>query len=205
MSGPDVQATLLVPKHERAAWAADTRVDDRQVDADRHEADRVREDEGALEDCLRRDPVRDVDDLRLRGDALHDAVASTDEIVLEPEVAQERDEHARRLPPYGSNELAAALRARRRAAPEALASQSRRRDARPRGRIRTKAVGAWSGSGRPTWSGLVTPYPSPLRVPRARAQHSRGLRSSLSRDRASSSNSAVSRCRRASFAAMIAT
>ena len=44
--------------------------------------------------CLRRDPVRDVDDLRLGRDPLDHAVAGADEVVLKPEVAQEGDEHA---------------------------------------------------------------------------------------------------------------
>ena len=42
---------------------------------------------------LRRDPVRDVDDLDLGRDPLDHAVAGADEVVLEPEVGQERDEH----------------------------------------------------------------------------------------------------------------
>jgi hypothetical protein len=43
--------------------------------------------------------VGDVDDLRVWRDALDDAVARADEAVLEPEVAQERDEHASSLTP----------------------------------------------------------------------------------------------------------
>jgi hypothetical protein len=46
---------------------------------------------------LGQDPVRDVDDLDLGRDRLDDAVAGADEIVLEPEVAQEGDEHAATL------------------------------------------------------------------------------------------------------------
>ena len=62
----DEEPSLLVAQRERAARAADTGVDDRQVDADGHVGERAREHERALEDLLRRDPVRDVDDLRLR-------------------------------------------------------------------------------------------------------------------------------------------
>ena len=39
------------------------------------------------------DPVRDVEDLDLGRDHLHHAVAGADEIVLEPEVAEEGDQH----------------------------------------------------------------------------------------------------------------
>ena len=92
--GADEEPPLLVAQRERAARAADTGVDDRQVDADGHVGQRAREDERALEDLLRRDPVRDVDDLRLGRDPLDHAVARADEVVLEPEVAQEADEHA---------------------------------------------------------------------------------------------------------------
>ena len=59
-----------------------------------HVRERAREHERALEDLLPRDPVRDVDDLRLGRDPLDHAVARADEVVLEPEVAQEADEHA---------------------------------------------------------------------------------------------------------------
>ena len=89
----DVQPALRIPERQRPTWAADSRIDDREMHADGHEPDRVRENECALEDRRRRDPVRDVDDLRLRGDALDDPVTGSDEVVLEPEVAQERDEH----------------------------------------------------------------------------------------------------------------
>src|SRR5439155_3534678 len=40
----------------------------------------------------RRDPVGDVDDLHLRRDSLHHAVTGADEVVLQAEVRQERDE-----------------------------------------------------------------------------------------------------------------
>ena len=57
----------------------------------------LREHEGALEHRLRRDPMGDVDDLRVRRDPLDHAVAGPDEVVLEPEVGQERDEHGSRV------------------------------------------------------------------------------------------------------------
>src|SRR5215211_2046079 len=63
------------------------------MNADRHVRKRVSQDERALQHALRRDPVRDVDDLRLRSDALDHTVAGPHEIVLETEVGQERDDH----------------------------------------------------------------------------------------------------------------
>jgi hypothetical protein len=69
--GPDERPLLTVAKRERSPRPSDAGIDDRQMDADRHEADRVRENERTLEHRLGRDPVRDVDDLRLRRDALH--------------------------------------------------------------------------------------------------------------------------------------
>jgi hypothetical protein len=51
-----------------------------------HVGEGVREDEGALEDLLRLDPMGDVHDLDARGDALDDAPARPDEVVLEAEV-----------------------------------------------------------------------------------------------------------------------
>ena len=151
LSGPDVVPVLRVAERERAPRPADAGIDDREVDADRHEPDRVREHERALQHGLRRDPVRDVDDLRVRRDALHDAVTRADEVVLEPEVAQERDEHARsvtRARARAASGGAPRTRAERSDAGRlaAISPQARR----PRGRMRTKAVGAWSGNGRPT-------------------------------------------------------
>ena len=90
----DEEPALLVAQRERAARAADARVDDGEMDADGHVGERAREHERALQDLLPRDPVRDVDDLRLGRDPLDHAVARADEVVLEPEVAQEADEHA---------------------------------------------------------------------------------------------------------------
>ena len=63
---PDVVAAILVAQRERPARAADTGVDDREVARDRHVPDRVREHQRSLQDLLPRDPVGDVDDLRIR-------------------------------------------------------------------------------------------------------------------------------------------
>jgi hypothetical protein len=73
--------------------AADAGIDDCQVNAGRHVRERVGEYERALQHLLRRDPVCDVDDLRLWRDPLDHAMAGADEVVLEPEVGQERDHH----------------------------------------------------------------------------------------------------------------
>ena len=108
--GPDVHAPLPVAKSERTPWASYTGIDDREVDPDGHEPDRVRQHEGALEDRRRRDPVGDVDDLHVRGDALDHAVARADEIVLEPEVAEEGDEHGAERSAGLRRELPAASR-----------------------------------------------------------------------------------------------
>ena len=93
--GADVLPALAVLERQRPTRATDTGVDDREMNADRHVADRVREHERSLEHRLGRDPVRDVDDLRFGGDLLHDAVTRSHEVVLETEVGQERDEHGR--------------------------------------------------------------------------------------------------------------
>ena len=70
--------------------------------------------ERALQHRLSGNAVRDVDDLRFRRDRLHDSVARAHEIVLEAEVAQERDEHARSVTPKrrGSDSAAACVRGR---------------------------------------------------------------------------------------------
>ena len=57
--------------------------------------ERVREHDRPLQHAVRLDPVRDVDDLDLGRDPLHHAMAGADEVVLEPEVGQERDQHVR--------------------------------------------------------------------------------------------------------------
>src|SRR5206468_12056492 len=90
--GPDVEASLPVSQRERAPRSANARIDDGEVDSLRHEGERIREGERTLQNGLRRDSVRDVDDVDLRRDALHHAVAGADEVVFEAEVRQERDE-----------------------------------------------------------------------------------------------------------------
>ena len=89
----DVEPAFLVAQRERPPLAPDAGVDDGEMDAHGHVGNRVREHERALEDLHPRDPVRDVDDLRLGRDPLDHAVAGPDEVVLQPEVAQEGDEH----------------------------------------------------------------------------------------------------------------
>jgi len=92
----DEEALVTSSQGERAALAPDSWIDDREVNALGHIRQRVAEDEGALEDVLRRDPVRDVEDLDLGRDPLHHSVARADEVVLEAEVRQERNEHGAR-------------------------------------------------------------------------------------------------------------
>ena len=112
----DEDAAVGVAQGERPPVAAHARVDDGEMDADRHVRQRVGEDERTLQHRLGRDPVGDVDDLRVRGDPLDDAVAGADEVVLEPEVGEERDEH--RSPESTSPPLTeAALRATAAASP----------------------------------------------------------------------------------------
>ena len=95
--GADVQPPLCVAQRKRAPAAADAGIDDREMDADRHVRKRVREHERRLQDVTRADPVRDVDDLRVRRDPLQHAVAGADEVVGQAEVGEERDEHQREL------------------------------------------------------------------------------------------------------------
>ena len=86
---PDVQAAVTAAQGERAAIAADSRVDDREVHADRHERQRVGQDEGSLEHVLREDAVRDVDHVGVRRDPLDDAVADADELVRDAIVGEQ--------------------------------------------------------------------------------------------------------------------
>ena len=67
------------------------------MDADGQVRHRAGEHDRALRDRLRRDAVRDVEDRRVARDPLHHAVADADEVVLEPEVGQERDRSRTRL------------------------------------------------------------------------------------------------------------
>ena len=75
--------------------APDAGIDHRKMHPDGHVRQRVGEHERALQDGLRGNPVGDVDDLGVRRDALDDTVTRADEVVLEPEVGEERDEHRR--------------------------------------------------------------------------------------------------------------
>ena len=89
----DVQPALGVAQRQRLVDGRRPRVDDREMNPDRHVGQRVGEHERALQHRLRRDPVRDVDDLGLRRDALDHSVTGADEVVLEAEVGEEGDEH----------------------------------------------------------------------------------------------------------------
>src|SRR5438045_1685334 len=85
------------------------------MDAVRHVRRRIREHERALENVSRRNPMCDVDDLRLWCDPLDHAVTGADEVVLEPEVAQKGDEHAAtstRRVAHGSDEAVERVRIR---------------------------------------------------------------------------------------------
>ena len=93
--GPDVESPVSPCKRHGPSRGPDPGVDDREVDSDRHVRKRVGEDERALEDALRGDAMGDVDDLDIRRDSFDDAVAGAREVVLEPEVGQERDEAIR--------------------------------------------------------------------------------------------------------------
>ena len=89
----DVEPTLPVAQGERAPPAADPRVDDREMDARRHVGEGVREDERSLQDVPRPDAMCDVDHPRVRSDRRYHAVTRADEVVLQPEVGQEGDDH----------------------------------------------------------------------------------------------------------------
>jgi hypothetical protein len=92
---PDVETPVAAPQRDLPAVTADAGIDDREVHAFGEVRQRVREHDRALEHLVRLDPVRDVDDLDLGRDPPHHAVADADEVVLEPEVGQERDQHVR--------------------------------------------------------------------------------------------------------------
>src|SRR5207249_1605019 len=76
----------------RAACAADTGVDDREVHPGRKVRDRVAQHDRALQHRLRLDAVRYIDDANVRGDARDHAVTRPDEVVLETEVGEKRDD-----------------------------------------------------------------------------------------------------------------
>ena len=90
--GADEQVPLAGrPDGDGAARAADARVDDRQVDADRCVRNRVGEDGGGLADVVAADPVADVDDVGAGRDARDHGTADAGEIVGNPVVRQEGD------------------------------------------------------------------------------------------------------------------
>src|SRR5262249_3225127 len=86
------ERAVPVAHDHRPARAADARVDDGKMNALRHVGKRVPQDQRSLEDGLRRDAVRDVDDLDLRRDPLDHAVARAHQAVRATEVAEEREE-----------------------------------------------------------------------------------------------------------------
>ena len=90
--GTDEQPPVLRRDRDRATIAADAGVDDGEVHADRLVARRVPQNDRALEHRLRLDAVRDVDDAHLGRDACDHAVTGADEIVLQPEIGEERDD-----------------------------------------------------------------------------------------------------------------
>src|SRR5919197_506558 len=107
--GPHVDAPLAVAQSQRPARAADPGIDDGEMDPDRHVRQRVRERQGPLKHLPRGHAVRDVDDLDVGSNALDDAVAGPDQVVLQPEVRQERDEarrHGARAYPAASRTAA---------------------------------------------------------------------------------------------------
>ena len=89
--GPTYRRPCAVAQRKRTAPAADARIDDGEVHALRHVRERVRERKRALQDPAGPHAVREVDDLDAGRDALHHAVAGADEVVLQSEVAEERD------------------------------------------------------------------------------------------------------------------
>src|SRR6266511_6263508 len=91
--GADVEPAVGAAQGERAPLAADSGVDNGEVNSFREVGKRVREHERTLQDALWLDPVRDVDDLDVWRDSLHDRVTRADEVVCEAEVGQEGDEH----------------------------------------------------------------------------------------------------------------
>ena len=83
----------LLRQGERTAAATYAGIDDGEMDAGRHERKRVRQHERPLEHMTRPDPVRDVDHASVGSDRCDHAVARADEVVLQPEVGQEGDDH----------------------------------------------------------------------------------------------------------------
>ena len=91
--GTDVQPSLRIAQGESTPAAPHARIDDREVDSGRHVGQRIGEHERALEHVSRPDPMRDVDHASVGSDGGDDAVTGADEVVLEPEVGQEGDDH----------------------------------------------------------------------------------------------------------------
>ena len=91
--GADVRPALRVPYRESAPAASHAGVDDGEMDSRRHVRERVGEHERSLQHMSRPDSVRDVDYASVGRDRRDHAVTCPDEIVLEPEVGQERDDH----------------------------------------------------------------------------------------------------------------
>ena len=89
----DEEPALAIREHDGSSDAADTGVDDCEVDARRHVRERAGKDECALEHLRRRDPVRDVDHTRVGRDPGDHPVTRADEVVLEAEVGEEADHH----------------------------------------------------------------------------------------------------------------
>ena len=88
---PDERPAVARAHRHRAAIAADTGVDDREMDADRQVRERVAQHDRSLEHRLRLDAVRHVDHPHLGGDLCDHSVARPDEVVLQPEVGEEGD------------------------------------------------------------------------------------------------------------------
>src|SRR5262249_60462046 len=74
------KATVAASQRQGTARAANAGIDYRKVNSNRHVSGCVRKHQRALEHLLRRNPVRDVDDLHLRGDRLDHSVAGPHEV-----------------------------------------------------------------------------------------------------------------------------
>ena len=92
--GPDEHAPVGVGDRQWPPGAAHARIDDGEVDPHGHVRERAREDEGALQHLGGWDAVRHVDHPSVRRDPRDHAVAGPDEVVLEPEVGEEADDHS---------------------------------------------------------------------------------------------------------------
>ena len=97
---PDEEVAAGGPQGDGPARGADTRVDDRQVHADRQVPDGPGQQEGAVADGELGDLVVQVEESRVRGDPPHDP-ATGGRCRLAPEIGQERDERPGHLRPAG--------------------------------------------------------------------------------------------------------